>query len=523
MSTKPTQTKAWKSLESLSYEDINLNLLFDQNPKRFDEFSFETNGLFIDFSKQKITSEIKDTLCQLAKEMNVAEKRDAMFAGEKINRTEGRAVLHTALRRPQDEKVIINGHNVILDIHNALGQMKKLADKVRGGDYKGFTDKAITDVVSIGIGGSDLGPRLVYDTLKSDQEPINLHFVANIDGDDLQAALNQCHPETTLFIVISKSFGTQETLTNALSARQWMRNHFGDDKDISDHFIAVSANVDKALAFGIKEENIYPMWDWVNGRFSLWSAVGLSFALGLGFDKFHDLLSGAHQMDQHFSSMPFDQNIPVLMALVGIWNTNFGNSDVLAVLPYAEKLKLLPAYLQQLEMESNGKRVDNEGALIKDYDTCPTLFGEAGTKGQHSFYQLLHQGTADIPCDFIGVINPDTKYKNHHESLIAHMLAQGQAMMQGKLSPDNLAKDFVGNKPSTTILLDKLDAYHLGMLIALYEHKTAVQGFIWNVNSFDQFGVELGKEMARNIEENGMSNTDPSTSRLYSRIHKAEK
>lgn len=523
MSNNLTQSKTWKALEGFQYNNLNLNDLFVRDTGRFNKFSCRLNGLFFDYSKQKINDDILQTLLALAESQGVAAKRNAMFEGEKINNTEGRAVLHTALRAPQNKAVHVDSENVSNDIHATLERMKNISNQVRNRQYIGATGKIITDIVSIGIGGSDLGPRLVYDALHTTEEPIKLHFVANIDGDDLESTLNKCNPETTLFIIISKSFGTQETLTNALSAKAWMQKHLGDDTDISDHFVAVSANVEKVVNFGIKKDNIYPMWDWVNGRFSLWSAVGLPLIIGFGFDKFKDLLAGAYEMDQHFLNAPFEKNMPVLMALIGIWNINFGQCSSLAVLPYAEKLRYLPSYLQQLEMESNGKRVDRHGTRITTYETAPVLFGEAGTKGQHSFYQLLHQGHQDIPCDFIGVIHSDNPYKNHHEALMTHMLAQGQSMMQGKESPDDLSRNFPGNKPSSALLLDRLDAHHLGMLIALYEHKTAVQGFIWDLNSFDQYGVELGKEMARNIEENGPTNIDPSTAGLYSLIHKIQK
>lgn len=511
MSNNPTDKKAWKILQKLSQTPLNLNDLFAENPARFDDFSLSMDGLFFDYSKQKITAEILQNLIALAKDSGVEEKRDAMFRGDLINHTEQRAVLHTALRAPE------NNHP---EIQETLGRIEKLSATLRTQKYLGATGKVITDVVSIGIGGSDLGPRMVYQALNDHHQPIKLHFVSNIDADDIESVLVKCNPETTLFIVISKTFGTQETLTNARTALAWVQNALRNDTDISNHFIAVSANVKAAKAFGIKTENIYPLWDWVNGRFSLWSAVGLPIAIGLGFDKFSNLLKGAYAMDRHFQTAPLERNIPVLMAMVGIWNVNFGDTHNLAVLPYAQNLSLFPSYLQQLEMESNGKSVDNQGRKITGYATAPVLFGEAGTNGQHSFYQLLHQGSATIPCDFIGVINPNHTHKNHHDFLNGHLLAQGQAMMQGKSNPEHPHQNFTGNKPSSTILLDKLDAYHLGMLIALYEHKVMVQGAIWKVNSFDQFGVELGKEMAADIENHNLDNLDPSTKALYSLIHK---
>ena len=523
MSNNPTHKKEWQDLEKLSKTPLNLNDLFAKNPSRFSEFSISLEGLFLDYSKQKITQPILQNLIDLAKASDVEEKRDAMFAGGIINHTEQRAVLHTALRVPKDSIIEVDRKNIVPEIQETLSRIEKLSNTLRTQKYLGATGKVITDVVSIGIGGSDLGPRMVYEALNNDKQPIALHFVSNIDADDIEKTLQRCNPETTLFIVISKSFGTQETLTNALTARAWVQNFIGKNKDISNHFIAVSANINAAQKFGIKTDNIYPLWDWVNGRFSLWSAVGLPIAIGLGFDEFSSLLDGARAMDIHFQTASLKKNMPVLMAMIGIWNRNFLHSANLAVLPYSQNLSLFPSYLQQLDMESNGKSVDNAGQEIKDYMTAPVLFGEAGTNGQHSFYQLLHQGSETIPCDFIGVIEPNHTHKNHHDMLLGHLLAQGQAMMKGKASIQNAHKNFTGNKPCTTILLDKLDAYHLGMLIALYEHKIMVQGVIWNINSFDQFGVELGKEMAANIESHNFDNLDPSTKALYSLIHKQQK
>lgn len=520
MSNNPTTLKSWKALEKLSKIDINLNDLFADNPNRFDEFSVEKGGIFFDYSKQRITDDILKNLIALLDESNFTQKRDAMFAGEKINTTENRAVLHTALRAPKDSEVLVDGENIIPEIHETLARMETLSNQIRAGDYLGATGKPITDIISIGIGGSDLGPQMVYNALNDGKQPVKIHFVSNIDAEDIERALQKCNPETTAFITISKSFGTQETLTNSLTARAWLSDHLGADQDLSSHLIAVSANVGAAQKFGIKPENVYPMWDWVNGRFSLWSAVGLPLAVGLGFDQFHNLLGGAHKIDQHFTSSPFEKNIPVLMALIGIWNRNFLKFSSHAILPYAQKLSLFPAYLQQLEMESNGKQTDLDGNEITTYKTGPVLFGEAGTNGQHSFYQMLHQGSDITPCDFIGTVKADHTHQNHQDILNAHMLAQGQAMMQGKESPNNQHGQFDGNRPSMALLLDKLDAEHLGMLISLYEHKVLVQGHIWNINSFDQFGVELGKIMATDILENQLSSLDSSTKGLYSRIYK---
>ncbi len=520
MSNNPTNYKSWKALETLSQEEINLNSLFASDAQRFEKFSIEENGIFFDYSKQRITGNILKNLIALLDESNFTQQRDAMFAGEKINTTENRAVLHTALRAPKDSEVLVDGENIIPEIHKTLARMETLSNHIRAGKYLGATGKPIKDIISIGIGGSDLGPQMIYNALNDGKHPVNIHFVSNIDAEDIERALQKCEPETTLFITISKSFGTQETLTNSLTARNWLVEKLSHKVDISNHFIAVTANIDTAQEFGIQTDNIYPMWSWVNGRFSLWSAVGLPLAIGLGFNQFKELLNGAHKIDNHFKTAPFEQNIPVLMALIGIWNRNFLKFSSHAILPYVHKLSLFPAYLQQLEMESNGKQTDLDGHKIKDYETGPVLFGEAGTNGQHSFYQMLHQGSDITACDFIGVIQADHTHQNHHNILNAHMLAQGQAMMQGKNNPDNQHRQFDGNRPSMALLLDKLDAEHLGMLIALYEHNVLVQGHIWNINSFDQYGVELGKIMANDILENHLSSLDTSTKGLYSRIYK---
>jgi glucose-6-phosphate isomerase len=523
MSSNPTHKSEWKNLEKLSKEGVNLNDLFTENPKRFDDYSINLNGLFFDYSKQQITSEILENLIALAQKSGVKESRDALFDGDKINITENRAVLHTALRSSSDNKIEVDNHDIIPEIHETLKSIENLSNKIRAGEYLGTTGKPITQIISIGIGGSDLGPRMAYQALNNEPQPVSVSFVSNIDTDDINQTLAKCDPETSLFIVISKSFSTQETLMNAAIARKWLEKSLSN-QDISNHFIAVSSNIEAAVKFSINPENIYPMWDWINGRFSLCSAVGLPLAIGVGFDAFSDLLRGASTMDEHFKTAPMDQNMPVLMALIAIWNRNFLQNPHLAVLPYAQRLTLFPNYLQQLEMESNGKSTDLEGHSIVDYETGTIIFGEAGTNGQHSFYQLFHQGCETIPCDFIGIIKPkDNSNIGHHNVLMANMLAQSQAMMQGKTCSENPHKHVEGNKPSTTLLLNKLDAYHLGMLIALYEHKVMVQGVIWNINSFDQFGVELGKTMAKNIENHDLSSLDPSTLGLYSLIHKDNK
>ncbi len=526
MSNNPTDKKAWHKLKNLSLgvKKKHLNDLFKDDNNRFKELSIQIDGLFFDYSKQRVTKEVVSNLCDLLKECDFENKRNAMFQGEVINKTESRAVLHTALRRPITDNIEVNGESIIPIIHDTLKKIQNFSDSVRSGHYKGATGKEIKNIVSIGIGGSDLGPRLVSKALclsanKNDQI-IHTEFVSNIDGDDIQKVLSTHNAEETLFIIISKSFKTQETLTNALTARQWLQDNLPNKTNIDQHFIAVSSNIEVAEKFGIDRNNIFSMWDWVNGRFSLWSAVGLSICLQHGFKKFEQLLQGAYIMDQHFLNAPLDKNIPVLMALIGIWNRNFLNLPYLAILPYAQNLLYFPAYLQQLEMESNGKNIDYEGKKITDYNTSPILFGEVGTNGQHSFYQLLHQGSETIPCDFIGVLNSETELPHHHNLLLNHMMAQSQAMMQGQHTPDQPYNYFEGNKPSSTLLMDKMTPHNLGQLIALYEHKTFTQGVIWNLNSFDQFGVELGKQLSEKLEKQDLSEADSSTKGLYSLIHK---
>ena len=528
MSNDPTKKPVWNTLEQHA-QDIqsqHLNDLFSQDPERFEKFSFEFNDVFFDYSKQAITDDILQDLLALVKSYDIKDKIQDMYDGKPINMTEGRSVLHTALRRPKGDTVEVNGENVISQIHETLEKMKVLSEQLSSGAYTSATNKKIENIVSIGIGGSDLGPRMVYKALSNKPEDVNIpcHFVSNIDGDDINHVLNLCDPETTLVIIISKTFTTQETLTNAQIAIDWFKEKLGDDNNIiAQHFIGVSASPETAVKFGIAADNIFPFWEWVNGRFSLWSAVGLPIALSLGFEAFENLLAGAHEVDNHFIDTPLEQNIPVLMALIGIWNRNFLKYSNHAILPYAQRLEHFSNYLQQLEMESNGKSVDIEGNTITDYETGAIYFGVVGTNGQHSFYQLLHQGSDTIPCDFIAAINPDNDLKESHTLLLSHMLAQGQALMQGK--QDNKADEpyryFEGNKPSTTLLFKELNARTLGMLLALYEHKIFVQGIVWNINSFDQFGVELGKELSKKLATNDLSQADNSTKGLFSYIHKS--
>lgn len=527
MSNNPTAKKSWQKLKALadSIKIKHLNDLFTEDPNRVKKFTRSFEGLHLDFSKQLITSDVFETTLDLIQESHLSSRRDEMFSGCIINSTEKRAVLHTALRRPHSDKVSVEGKNIMPEIQAALVKMKEFSKRIRNGEYKGVTGKSIDTIVSLGIGGSDLGPRLIDQALDHYADKPKLYFVANIDGDDLTNVLHRCDPEKTLFIVISKSFSTQETLTNAKTAQIWLQQNITSHNDFQNHFAVVSANNEAAKKFGANPENFFPFWEWVNGRFSLWSAVSIQICIRHGFDAFQQLLDGAYAMDQHFKNASPAENIPIIMALMGIWNTNFLGADHHAVLPYSKRLSQLPFYLQQLEMESNGKSIDINGHHITDYKTGPVLFGEAGTIGQHSFYQLLHQGTSIIPCDFIGAIKPNHILEHHHDLLLGHMLAQAQSMMQGqqKPPPNEPYRYFAGNKPSNTILLDRLDAYHLGMLIALYEHKTFTQGVIWNINSFDQYGVELGKAMAKKIEQNDLSAADPSTKALHSFIHNAKK
>ncbi len=540
MSNNPSKKPEWSALQehAKAQAGTHINDLFTDNPARFENFSLKLNGLFFDYSKQRITSETIQKLCALAKSCDIEQKRSAMFEGVAINTSENRAVLHTALRRPKEDTVLLDGLNIMPAIHATREKMKDFSNAIRSGNYNGATGKPITQIVSIGIGGSYLGPRAVCEALKghqkkaSAQPSVQTYFVSNIDGDEIKSTLRKCDPETTLFIIISKSFTTQETLKNAKTAKQWLINNLPSDSDISPHFIAVSTNEKEMQKFGITKESIFPMWEWVNGRFSLWSAVGLPICLQLGYDNFEKLMSGAYAIDQHFQTAPLEKNIPVLMALIDIWNRNFLKFQTHAILPYAQKLFYLPLYFRQMEMESNGKNIDLAGNLITDYETSPVIFGTVGTNGQHSFYQLLHQGSDTIPCDFIGTIESHTDLKDHHDILLSNMLAQGQALMQGhstaqKDTPQSTiepaALTFLGNKPSSTTLLDRLDSYHLGMLLALYEHKVFTMGAIWNINSFDQFGVELGKELATKIEQNNLSDADSSTSGLFSLIHKTQK
>ena len=507
-----TQRPAWKSLGAHHKKIAKLHLreLFAADKKRGEKLTAEAAGLFLDYSKNRIKAETLKLLLQLAKESNLRGRMDAMFAGEKINFTENRAVLHTALRAPRNAKIFVDGKNVVPDVHAVLDKLTAFAKRVRSGAWKGFTGKRIKNIVNIGIGGSDLGPVMAYEALKHyAKHDLKFLFVSNVDGADFVEAVHDLDPAETLFIVSSKTFTTQETMTNAESARAWLLKGLGGNKNaVAKHFVAVSTNAEKVSVFGIDTANMFGFWDWVGGRYSMDSAIGLSTMLAIGPENYLAMLTGFHEMDEHFRTAPFEKNLPVLMALLSVWNTNFLGAETIAVLPYENYLKRFPAYLQQLTMESNGKHVTLAGKNV-NYETSPIYWGEPGTNGQHSFYQLIHQGTRLIPCDFIAFAHALTPLGRHHDILLANVFAQSEALAFGKTAaevraekvPDALVphKVFEGNRPSNTILADKLTPVVLGKLVALYEHIVFVQGAIWSVNPFDQWGVELGKALAQRI------------------------
>ena len=491
--------------------------LFAEDEQRFEHFSQEFDGLLLDYSKNRITRETMELLCELARAASLEAWRDAMFLGDKINSTENRAVLHTALRAPESKTIRFNDKDVVPDVHQVLNHMAGFSEQVRSGQWTGYTGQAITDVVNIGIGGSDLGPKMVCEALKPYQaDHLNFHFVSNVDGTQIESILDGLDAATTLFIIVSKTFTTQETITNAKTARQWFLQHVQSDTQVSKHFVAVSTNREKVEEFGISPDNMFGFWDWVGGRYSLWSAVGLSIMMAIGVESHRQLLAGAHAMDEHFRQQPLEQNMPVILALISYWYRQFFHTGSHAVLPYDYLLKYLPSYLQQADMESNGKSTDREGNQV-DYDTASVLWGDSGINGQHSFYQLLHQGTQFVPVDFIASVNTHSSLKEHHDIMISNVLAQGEALMLGRNEAetrkvleqrhdDNELIDsllphmvFAGNRPSNTLLLDEITPYRLGMLIALYEHRIFVEGILWNINSYDQWGVELGKQLAGQI------------------------
>lgn len=525
MSNNPALKKEWKVLEQHAREMSGQTLrgLFVQEPGRFSQFSLSVDGLFADYSKNNITAETLRLLLALASAQKVTDWRDRTFAGGVINTTENRAVLHTALRRGANDTVVADGENVMPFVHDVLNRMADFCARVHDGSWTGHTGKKIRHIVNIGIGGSDLGPQMVMSALKPYAvKGVSVHFVSNVDGADIHDALSAVDPEETLFIVASKTFTTQETMTNANTAKTWLLQRLGGDAAaVEKHFVALSTNERAVRDFGISPANMFSFRDWVGGRYSLWSAIGLSVALGVGFKNFRALLDGARAMDAHFQTAPLEKNLPVILGMIGIWNRNFLNRSVQAVIPYDKRLGRFPAYLQQMDMESNGKGVDRDGHLITEYETGATVFGEPGTDSQHSFFQKIHQGTDVIPVDFIAAKQADHPYGHHHTLLLNNMIAQGQALMSGR-TLDEAGGDpnriFSGNRPSTTIILDRLDPHHLGMLIALYEHKVFVQGIVWNINSFDQFGVELGKEMAKNIEAGHTGQMDSSTAGLITHL-----
>ena len=491
--------------------------LFEKDPGRFPAMTLTAGGLFLDYSKNCLSGKTVELLIELAKECRLEQKRDDMFRGDKINTTEHRAVLHTALRAPRYEKVLVDGKNIIPEIHAVLDRMREFSGKIHSGEWKGFSGKKITDIVNIGIGGSDLGPRMATQALRHFHvKGLTVHFVANVDGHDLEAVLDNVDPETTLFIVASKTFTTLETMLNAQSARSWFLNT-GTIRDLSRHFVAISTNAAAVRKFGIPEDNMFPFWDWVGGRYSVWSAIGLPLVLAIGYNHFTEFLAGAYAMDVHFRNAPLASNMPVMLGLVGIWNRNFLGYSSVSIAPYLQDLISFSNYLQQLEMESNGKQVQKNGESV-EYRTCPVIWGNVGTNGQHAYFQLLHQGTEIIPVDFITALQPHHTLPKHHSALLANCFAQSEALMVGKsaekvrtdleaagMSPaetevQTTQRMFPGNRPSNTILMNVLRPETLGALMALYEHKTFVQGAIWNVNSFDQWGVELGKLLAKTIQ-----------------------
>jgi glucose-6-phosphate isomerase len=503
---------AWKSLaaHARKMQSVTLRELFDADAKRGERLTASAAGLFLDYSKNRVTEETLRLLVQLAEESGLAAHRDAMFDGEKINITENRAVLHVALRAPKGTKILVDGKDVVPEVHEVLVRMSAFAERVRDGKWKGFTGKRIRNVVNIGIGGSDLGPVMAYEALRHySRRDMTFRFVSNVDGIDFVEATQDLDPAETLFIVSSKTFTTLETMTNAGSARDWLLAAFqGNEKAVAKHFVAVSTNAEKVAAFGIDTANMFGFWDWVGGRYSMDSAIGLSTMLAVGPDNFRRLLAGFHQMDRHFRTAPLEKNLPVLLGLLTVWYTEFFDAQTVAVLPYEQYLKRFPAYLQQLTMESNGKHVTLDGKVV-DYQTGPIYWGEPGTNGQHSFYQLIHQGTRLIPCDFLAFAKALTPLGRHHDMLIANVFAQTEALAFGKTAaqvqaegtPDWLVphRVFAGNRPSNTILAESLTPETLGALVALYEHSVFTQGVIWSINSFDQWGVELGKALAQAI------------------------
>jgi glucose-6-phosphate isomerase len=527
---------AWKALEAHHRElrDIQLRTLFAEDGTRGERLTVEAAGLYLDYSKNRITDETVKLLIRLAEESGLKDRIGSMFRGEKINITENRAVLHVALRAPREASIVVDGENIVPEVHAVLDKMATFSDRVRSGEWKGHTGKPIRNILNIGIGGSDLGPVMAYEALRHySKRELTFRFISNVDSTDFAEAVHDLDPAETLFVVSSKTFTTLETMTNAESAREWLLNGLGGDrKAVAKHFVAVSTNAAKVSEFGIDTANMFGFWDWVGGRYSMDSAIGLSTMLAIGPANFRALLDGFHEMDEHFRTTPFERNLPVLMGLLSVWYNDFFDAQTVAVLPYEQYLKRFPAYLQQLTMESNGKHVTLDGQKV-NYDTCPVYWGEPGTNGQHSFYQLIHQGTRLIPCDFIAFVKTLNPIGRHHDMLIANVFAQAEALAFGKTAEEVKAdgtKDwlvphrvFEGNRPSNTILVEELTPAALGKLVALYEHNVFTQGAIWSINPFDQWGVELGKVLANRIIPELESETEPdlrhdgSTNRLISR------
>lgn len=538
----PTQTAAWQALQKHFDEmkDVTIADLFAKDGDRFSKFSATFDDqMLVDYSKNRITEETLAKLQDLAKECDLAGAIKSMFSGEKINRTENRAVLHVVLRNRSNTPILVDGKDVMPEVNAVLEKMKTFSEAIISGEWKGYTGKAITDVVNIGIGGSDLGPYMVTEALRPYKNHLNMHFVSNVDGTHIAEVLKKVNPETTLFLVASKTFTTQETMTNAHSARDWFLKAAGDEKHVAKHFAALSTNAKAVGEFGIDTANMFEFWDWVGGRYSLWSAIGLSIVLSIGFDNFVELLSGAHAMDKHFSTTPAEKNLPVLLALIGIWYNNFFGAETEAILPYDQYMHRFAAYFQQGNMESNGKYVDRNGNVV-DYQTGPIIWGEPGTNGQHAFYQLIHQGTKMVPCDFIAPAITHNPLSDHHQKLLSNFFAQTEALAFGKSrevveqeyrdqGKDPATLDYVvpfkvfeGNRPTNSILLREITPFSLGALIALYEHKIFTQGVILNIFTFDQWGVELGKQLANRIlpelkDDKEISSHDSSTNGLINR------
>jgi glucose-6-phosphate isomerase len=525
----PTTTKSWNLLKEHfnDIKNVHMKEWFAQNKNRANEMTLKWEDFYVDFSKNRITDKTLKLLVELANDVDLKDAISKYFKGDIINQTEDRAVLHTALRAPQSFKINAEGDNVIPEIYKVKNKIKKFTNQIVNGELKGFTNKSFTDVVNIGIGGSDLGPAMVVDALAYYKNQLTTHFVSNVDGDHVNEVIIKLNPETTLFVIVSKTFTTQETLSNANTLREWFLKS-GSQKAVAKHFVAVSTNIEKAESFGIDTNNIFPMWNWVGGRFSLWSAVGLTISLAVGYDNFNKLLSGAHQMDEHFKTEPFEKNIPVITALLSVWYNNFFNSESEAIIPYSQYLNQFATYLQQGIMESNGKSIDRNGNPVT-YQTGTIIWGEPGTNSQHAFFQLIHQGTKLIPAEFIGFSKSLHGNKDHHDKLMSNYFAQTEALLNGKTKEEVVAegaskqltpfKIFEGNKPTTTILIDQLTPESLGKLIALYEHKIFVQGIVWNIFSYDQFGVELGKQLATTIlneinDDSIVNNHDASTQNL---------